>query len=512
MILSHNGGPPLDDDDYLLNAAGLLIPPDLIDPPHIPINPAFLLGRGLRDYQHAMLLEAARLMRQGFRRILLVAPTGAGKTVIASALMHSAARLGLTSEFIVHRKELIKQTSRSFAERDLQHGFVASGWPFSPDTGITLTGVQTLVNRLALIFPPNLAIVDEAHHAVSETWSRVLNGYPDTFILGLTATPERLDGRGLKEHFDAIVVGPSVAELIRRGFLSPFEFYAPAIPDLSEVGDVAGDFNRGGVDRVMNQPKVIGNVVEHYLSLAPGEQGLLFANSRDHSRAMVEMFKAEGIPAMHVDGSMSQAERDYFDDAFRAGDIRLGSAVDLFGEGYDVPNVSYIGDCAPTKSRSKVKQKWGRPLRLSPGKVRAIICDHAGNAVQQRHGLPDDEYHPTLEGRPKKDVAEKDWTTITQCPECFRVYPSSQAQCPGCHTVAPAQPRIVREETGKLTKLEKEAVRQAAFLKRKKEEWACTSIEEFESLGRARQYDHAIKWAYRQCKMRGISTARKPRT
>lgn len=488
--------------------SALIMPPGLIDRPEVPILPANLIGVGLRDYQWLMLLEAARLMRIGHRRILLQAPTGAGKTVIATALMGGAARQGLSSEFIVHRKELIKQTSVAFTARGLTHGFVAAGWPNDPNTGITLAGVQTLANRLAGLFPPNLVICDEAHHATSETWARVLSSYKDAYVIGLTATPERLDGRGLAEHFDVMVQGPSVATLIRRGFLAPFEFYAPVIPEMDGIASVGGDFAVGATAAVVDKPKLVGDIVEHYLRLAPGEQGIVFAVSREHSRHIAAAFQGEGVAARHVDGSMSDKERDRFDAEFRAGDIRIGVNVDLFGEGYDVPNITYVGDAAPSRSLSKVMQRWGRALR--PPK-RAVICDHAGNSVPRHlggrgHGLPDTARTWSLQGRPKKksNGAGQDAEPITQCKTCFRVYPSVAARCPGCGVEPPPKPRVVQTEAGTLTKLEKQELALERSKRLRREVWACTTFSEMISLAKARNYDRPKGWASIQCKMRGI--------
>lgn len=468
-----------------------------------------LLPPILREYQLKMLTDALSLMRQGYRRILIQAPTGAGKTVLAAALLGCVQMLGLTGEFIVHRKELINQTSRSFDGGGLTHGFVASGRPMDLDNAVILAGVQTLVNRLGLMLPPNLAVVDESHHATSATWDRVLSGYPDAYIIGLTATPQRLDGRGLNEQFDAMVTGPSVAWLIEHGYLSPYELFAPSIPDMSNIPEVAGEYSKARTGELMSRPTVIGNVVEHYLELAPGEQGIVFAPTRDASKKYADAFRAHGVTAMHVDGDTSDAERERFDDAFRAGDILIGCNVGLFSEGYDVPNISYVGDAAPSKSLVNVAQRWGRCLRPAPGKRRGIICDHAGNALPAQfggrgHGLPDDEREWTLEGRPKNKRAADDATPITQCPSCFRVYPSAAKFCPGCQEPPPLMPRLVQQADGKLTKLEREALKIAAAMRRKEEERACTTFDEFFTLGRARKYDFAKQWAARMCRLRRI--------
>lgn len=464
----------------------------------------------LRGYQLDMLLEALALMQRGHRRILLQLPTGGGKTVIASALLGGIAAIGMTGEFLVHRKELINQTSASFAEHGLQHGFIATKRPMDLSQPVILSGVQTLVNRLPLILPPNLVVVDEAHHATAGTWERVLQHYGDAFIIGLTATPQRLDGHGLGDIFDVIVGGPSVEWLIGHGYLSPYEFYAPAIPDMNGVKETAGEFNKKATSAIMSRPKVVGDIVEHYLRLCPGEQGIVFAASRENSQKLADAFRAEGVMSMHVDGDTPDDERDMFDAAFRAGDIRVACNVDLFGEGYDVPNVSYVGDASPSKSIVKVAQRWGRCLRPAKGKTRGVICDHAGNALPtifggRGHGLPDDDREWTLEGRQKRPTGVgSDAVPITQCKRCFRVYPSSLSHCPGCEEPAPPLPRIVPQTQGRLTKLEREELQRQKTAQRKAEERACTSYHEFYTLAQARRYDWPHEWARKQCELRRL--------
>lgn len=489
----------------------LIVPHGLVEPATQPLHPGLLFGFGLRDYQWAILLEVARLMRAGYRRILIQLPTGGGKTVMAAAMMGSAALLGLTSEFIVHRKELINQTSKSFTAMGINHGFIASGREMDLSHDVILAGVQTLVRRLAAILPPDLAVLDEAHHATAGTWERVLQEYGDAYVVGLTATPSRLDGRGLSDRFDIMVRGPSPRVLIQRGYLSEYEYFAPSLPDFSEVPVTAGEFNRAAAAAVMDRPKLIGDVVEHYLELAAGFQGIVFAQSREHSRHLAEAFTAEGIPAMHVDGTTPDDMRDNFDEAFRAGDIRIGCNVGLFGEGYDVPNVKYVGIAAGTRSLVNHLQWCGRALRPS-GEV-AVIADHAGNAVARQLGLPDDERDWTLEGRTKRKSTgvNDDATAVTQCKSCFRVYPVALSHCPGCSEERAGAGRQVRQEAGQLTKLEREALRKAAEARRKEEERECLTFDEFISLGKARGYDRPVGWAAMQCRLRRIPRVHGPR-
>jgi DNA repair protein RadD len=451
-----------------------------------------LLPPTLRDYQLDMLLEAARLMRAGYRRILLQLPTGGGKTVMAAALLGSASHLGYSAQFIVHRKELIKQTSATFTAMGIEHSFVAAKLPFDPSASIHLAGVQTLVNRLANLFPPNLKVIDEAHHAAAATWATVLAADPDAYIIGLSATPERLDGRGLDDHFDVMVLGPPVSWLIQQGWLSPFEFYAPDDPDMSEVPTHGGDFAKDPSAEVVDKPHLIGSIVEHYLRLAPGEQGIVFAANREHSRHIAAEFNAQGIPAMHVDGEMSDTERDWFDDSFRAGDTRIGVNVALFDEGYDVPNISYVGDGAPSRSMVKVRQRWGRDLRMAPGKTRAIICDHAGNALRLGD-LPDTDRDWSLQGKAarKRNASSDDAEPIRQCTVCFRVSYSKTKVCPGCGAEYGPTKREIEQRDGELRRLE-----QIEQKKREKDEVeACRNYRDFHDLALKRGYENPDGWA-----------------
>lgn len=475
----------------------------------VPVQEYLLPVDLLRHYQYDMLVEAARLMRLGYRRILLVLPTGGGKTVIASSLLSSTTALGYRSQFIVHRRELIKQTSVTFNTNGLHHGFIASGMPMTFDANVTLAGIQTLVNRLDLVLPPYLTVVDEAHHATAASWGEVLSYYGDNYVIGLTATPERLDGCGLGEHFDVMVIGPSVADLIEWGYLSPYQYYAPNKPDMKGVATTAGDYSRSAAAEIMDKPVLIGDTVEHYLRTAKGAQGIVFAVNREHSRHIADAFRAEGVRAAHVDGSMTDKEREWHDAAFRARDIDVLTNVDLFGEGYDVPGLVYCGLARPTKSIGLHKQQVGRPLRIFPGKSEAIICDHAGNVYQ--HGLPDDDIEWSLQGKKGRKSASgtvNDATPIKTCKTCYRIQKSTEKVCIGCGTEFPANQREVETKDGELAKLEAAEVKRRERVKRKAEERMCKSYETLKILAETRGYKNPSGWAKMKMKLRSNAKAR----
>lgn len=459
----------------------------------------------LRDYQAKMLDDARAHMRAGRKRILLRLATGGGKTVMAAEMLGGAGERGLNSDFIVHRRELIEQTSATFREVGIAHGFIASGMPINGLAKVQLAGIQTLVNRLEGAPVPKLCVWDECHHVTAGLWDQVFRAYPDAFHIGLTATPQRLDGRGLSDHFDVMVDGPSTGELIARGFLSPFQYFAPGRPDLVGMRSVGGDYNRGDISKLMDKPKIIGDIVEHHAKLAAGRRGIVFAASIEHSKHIAEAFNGEGVRAAHVDGSMSERDRRRVVDGFRAGDVQIMTNVDLFGEGFDVPAMEYCGLARPTKSLTLHLQQCGRALRLFEGKVDAIICDHAGNALSGL-GLPDDVREWTLEGRKKgaSRGVSADAVSIHQCPECYRVTPSQLYRCP-CGYEFPARDRNPAWEAGELFKLDRVAAETAkakAARDRKEEERACKDAASLIRLARERGYSNPRGWAQMKLQQR----------
>lgn len=462
----------------------------------------------LRPFQY-LLVEAARShIRRGTRRLLLQLATGGGKTVVAAFIIGGVRKRGLRVWFVVHRKELLKQTSATFRAVGISHGFVAADLPANASELVQLCGVHTLLPRIDTLAPPDVIIWDEAHHATAGTWANVMLRFPGAIHIGLSATPQRLDGAGLGQHFDVMICGPSTAQLIADGFLSPYRYFAPGEPDLVGVRRSAGDFNRGDLGTLMDKPALVGDVVEHYLRLAPGEQGIVFGVDREHSAHIADAFRAEGVRAQHVDGTMTGAERDRFDAAFRAGDIQVGCNVELFGEGYDVPNIGYVGVARPTTSLSWHRQMLGRGLRIAEGKTEAILVDHAGNALRGL-GLPDDDVQWSLDGRVKRAgrADANDASPIHQCPDCYQVTPSIARVCP-CGHVFETQGRQVDAIGGELFELkrlgtaERELAKEADRRRRKDEERAAKTYPDLLKLARERDYPKPEGWARKRMELR----------
>ncbi|MDA8230751.1 MAG: DEAD/DEAH box helicase [Magnetospirillum sp.] len=401
-----------------------------------------------RPYQTAAIADLRASMRD-HRRVLLVLPTGAGKTFIAATVAAGAHAKARRVVFIVHRDELVRQTSATFTRHGIPHAVVAAGHP-TPSDRVVVASVQTLARRLDAMPAPDLLFVDEAHHAVAGTWRRILAAWPSAFVVGLTATPERLDGRGLGDVFGHLIAGPTTADLIAGGYLSDYRAFAPSTADLAGVQTRMGDFDHSAVAEAMDRPALTGDIVAHYQRIAPDARAIAFAASVAHSEHLAEAIRAAGIAAAHVDGETPRDQRRAIIADFAAGHIRVLCNVDLFGEGFDVPAVEAVILARPTQSLALHLQQVGRALRTAPGKDHAIILDHAGNL--SRHGLPDEPRNWSLTAPKRTRKPSESGPAVRQCPTCYAVHRPTAA-CPECgHQYAPMV-RELEHRDGQLVEL-----------------------------------------------------------
>lgn len=442
----------------------------------------------LRPYQSRAIDGCRDAYRAGHRAALLVMPTGAGKTFTASSIVHGAAEKRNTTWWLTHRRELATQASQTFTGLGIPHGTIAAGRVSDPTAMVQVASIQTIANRLSQLPEPDLMVFDESHHIGAKSWDSLFHAYPDAKILGLTATPWRLDGKGLGTWFGAMIEGPTTGELIAEGSLSPYRLFAPATPDLSDVKTSAGDYQRGALAKAMAKPAIVGDAIAHYRNLCPGKRAVVFAAGVENSRQIAEQFNAAGIPAEHVDGSMRVEDRDAAVERFRAGHTLILTNADLFGEGFDVPAIEAVILLRPTKSLSLHLQQVGRALRPAPGKAEAIILDHAGNSLI--HGLPDDIREWSLEDRERKKRAAPTELPVRQCTECFFVYRPA-ASCPQCGHRPPVQVREIEQIDGHLEEVRKGEARREKF----REQGKAGSLEDLIKLGRQRGYKSPEFWA-----------------
>ena len=440
----------------------------------------------LRKYQIELIEKTRSLLRAGKKSVLIQAPTGSGKTALTAYMLGRSSSKGVRSWFIVHRRELIKQSCETFHRAGVQNGIIAAGFDFDSNKLVHVCGVQTLLRRMDRFERPKLIVWDECHHLAAKTWKIIYEKYSDATHIGLSATPIRLDGKGLCDWFKDIVCGPSVSELINQGWLSPFKIYAPKTPDLNGVHHLAGDFNKKEIENVMNKPTVTGDAIKEYVKLANGKRAILRTVSIQHSMSVAEQFKLAGIPAKHIDGDTPSEERDSAMSAFRRGEILVICFVDLFSEGLDIPGIEAAFDLRPTESLVLWMQFCGRALRPLEGKKVAIICDLAGNVF--RHGLPDEPRDWTLEGRDKKKGSK---STVRLCPSCFAAQPIFRTSCQFCGFTFPVIPREIAHQEGELVEVNSDMVRRQM----KREQGRAQSMEELIALAKARNYKHPYSWA-----------------
>ena len=372
----------------------------------------------LRPYQATIVADIRSRMRRGCHSILCQSPTGSGKTAFTAYMLHTAASKGMSSFFIVHRRELIKQCIRTFRTAGLKAGIVASNFPEDNNQLVQIASIQTLTKRFQKLRTPKLVVWDEVHHICAGSWSKMYANYPDAFHVGLTATPERLDGSGLDTYFKEMVTGPSVKWLIENKWLAPYRLFAPGGISTAGLHTRMGDFAKDELNKAADKPTITGDAIKHYLKHAAGKRAVVFCVSIEHSKHVVEQFRLAGIPAAHVDGETDMMERDSAIERFERGEIKVLSNVDLFGEGFDLPAIEVAILLRPTQSLGLFLQQCGRVLRPCLGKKEAIILDHAGNTM--RHGLPDEDRQWTLAGRERnKGGKGEENVSVRICPVCF---------------------------------------------------------------------------------------------
>jgi DNA repair protein RadD len=388
----------------------------------------------LRGYQTEVSDKARGSYRSGHKAPVIVMPTGSGKTPTLADIAKKAAAKGTSVLVLAHRRELIKQASNKLMDADVSHGIIAPG--FTPSREIVQVGsVQTVARRLDELPQFGLIIVDEAHHSIAGSYKKIIEAQPNAKLLGVTATPERLDGRGLGKSsggcFDDIIIGPSVSELIELGFLTPARIFAPAdAPDLSGIRTKMGDYETAGLLAKIDVPTLTGDVVAHYAQHSPGLPAIAFCITVEHAKHVAATFKAAGWRAVAAHGGMTAPERDASINGLATGAVQILCTCDLVSEGLDVPAVGAVILLRPTKSLGLFLQQVGRGLRPAPGKQHLIVLDHAGCTMQ--HGLPDSPRPWSLDGRPKKEKPP----AIKQCKSCWALH-SPAPSCPSCGFVYP---------------------------------------------------------------------------
>jgi superfamily II DNA or RNA helicase len=334
----------------------------------------------LRDYQVEAISGVRESYRKGNTRVLMQQPTGAGKTVTFSWIANQTVRNGKRVLILVHRNELIEQSSKTLTRYGLEVGVIAAGYKPQPDLPAQVASVQTLVRRLNKDWcDPDLIITDECHHATASTYQAIGERFPRARHLGVTATPIRLDGKGLADIYQDLVHGLQVGELVERGSLVPPRYITtPGEIDLSQVKITAGDYNKRQLIQAVRQAQINGDLIQHWQKYAEGLQTIVFCVDIEHAIEVLREYEAIGVSSAVIDGKTPPDIRRSLIEEFRNKQKLVLINVGIFTEGFDLPSIACVQLARPTKSVSLYYQMIGRALRPEEGKTEAIILDHAG--------------------------------------------------------------------------------------------------------------------------------------
>lgn len=391
----------------------------------------------LRDYQQRAVASVLAEFKT-HRSIVAVGPTGSGKTVIGAAVTKGGKRI----LWLAHRVELLRQA------RD---GLVAAGVPkadigllsgvekTNPNARVTVASIDMFRARPAGPFNPDLIVVDEAHRSAAQTYQDVIDVFPRAKVLGLTATPWRLDGKPLGDTFDAMVSIAGINELIAEGYLArpatygiPKEKAKALTKGLRRSG---GDFSSKLLGERMMRGTLMGDVVAECAKRAEGLPTIVYAASIEHGENLAKRFRKAGFGTAFLSGETPAGARAMWLDALKRGEIQVIVNVDVLSEGFDCPPVKCIALCRPTESLTRFLQQAGRasrPFELT----KPIILDHAGNCW--RFGLPDAEREWSLD---EDAVGAGGAAPVKRCvlESCGFMIPAGFRLCPECGTEQPLE-------------------------------------------------------------------------
>lgn len=463
----------------------------------------------LRPYQDKCLIDVRTAFAANVRAVVLVAPCGAGKTVMFARIAQLATERKTRSCIMVHRDSLLTQASQKLTANGVQHGIIAPKYRTRGEL-VQVASVQTLVRRLPQ-FDFDLLIPDEAHHSISPTYTKIFQHYAKARILGVTATPIRTNGQGLDAVFQSMVLGPSITDLINDGYLVEPITYGPTHSlDLSKIGTTAGDYDLHDLAIHMDDPRITGDAIAAYTKICPGVPAIAFTVNVQHAKDVASAFSEAGYRAVSVDGKMDLRVIRESIAGLASGQIQVLASCNLISEGTDICDVVAAINLRPTRSLGLSIQQGGRALRpvyasghdlstregrlsaiaASP-KPKAIILDHAGNCFRF---MTVDEPHPwTLEGRKKrKRTSDSIAISLRQCPKCAMVHRQSphclRTHPYKCDYVYPIKADAPDTVGGELAPIDKAALKRARW----KRIGQARTREELESL--AKDYSYHPGW------------------
>ena len=448
----------------------------------------------LRPHQAKALDDLRAAYRAGHRAPVLVMATGGGKSHTAADIIRSAVARGRRVWFMAHLREILDTTSAKLTAEGIAHSYIMAGRAYDQAAPVHVVMVQTAVRRIDNLPRPDLIVIDECHLAVANTYRQVVEAVGNPTLLGLTATPARLDGRGLREMFDTLVQSCDTADLQAQGLLVPIRYYAPSRPDLSGIRTVAGEYAQGELADRMNRPSITGDAVAHYARLAHGRPCVVFCTSVRHAEDTADAFRQAGYRATAISGETATDERTGALERLRSGDLDVVVNCQLWVAGVDCPVIGCVILLAPTKSVTKYLQSIGRGLRTAPGKADLVVLDHAGNAFT--HGLPTEPREWNLDAAPKKPkLREDEVEPVRQCERCYFVHAPAPV-CPSCGHVHPVKERKLKQQAGDLEELRE--------VKREKRQQVGRARTISDLIAIAKERNYAMGWVYQMARIKNI--------
>jgi superfamily II DNA or RNA helicase len=396
------------------------------------------------------------------KSILTVSPTGSGKGLMTAWMAQAAQAKGSKVIIAVPKIELVEQTVEALARLGLAAGVIAARYCENPTLNIQVASIATLTQSARLerwgAWGPDLLIVDECHHLIACSWHRIVEALPHRRLIGFTATPKRLDGRGLGRIFDDMLIVATVAELVRDGWLAPVKTFAPAVlPDLSSLRVERGDYVADDAAALLSQARFVGDAVAAYRQYCGQGPALAYAANRAHACILTEHFCAAGLRAREVDGDTPPGLRKAAIAALASGEVEILVNVALFCEGLDLPALRAVFGLRPTLSEPLFLQMAGRAMRIAPGKDFGVLLDHVGNC--HRHGLPEWDRQWSLDDRVRKSKTAT--APVRRCPECGVMVAAATKTCPHCGCVLRVDEPAPTHAPGELVEARPEDIERA---------------------------------------------------
>jgi len=403
----------------------------------------------LRKYQELGVSQVF-LALHTYKRVLYVLPTGGGKTVTFC---------GMADEFFgdvlieAHRQELLRQISET-----------ADKFGLSSER-VSVESVIKVANSIKTRKKPGLLIVDEAHHAVAGSYKKIFDYWPDVPVIGVTATPCRLDGRGLGEVFETMVKGPSMKELIAQGSLVPSKIYSIPTADFSKLKKSKGDYDQKQLDEEFEKIKsvIFGDAISQYKEKADGRKAVVFTHSVAAAKEAAYAFNSAGYRFASLDGKMHDADRKRVVSAILNGELDGITSCNLVSEGFDCPGLEVAILLRPTASLQLYLQQCGRVLRPADGKSFGLILDHVGNA--RKFGPPEIDREWSLEGKSQGTPKSENEVKTVTCKNCFGIYFQKLPKCPYCDNVRFTEAKEIKLLSGELVLFEYGEVKETLMSK-----------------------------------------------